>query len=65
MNKNGIIDGYEWIKDGDLKLSSEFKRIGYRTSSALTAELWKDGHILAHDSFNEVYFDVEKIVLKK
>lgn len=64
-NKNGILDGYEWIKDGSIKLTTPLKRIGYRTDTALVADLTKDGRSLAFDSFNEVYFDIKKIVLKK
>ena len=63
-NKNGILDGYEWIGTGDLKLSTPLKRIGYRTGAPLTAMLTKDSRLLAHDSFNKVFFDVKKVVLK-
>lgn len=63
-NKNGILDGYEWIGTGDLKLSTPLKRIGYRTGAPLTAMLTKDSKLLAHDSFNKVFFDVKKVVLK-
>lgn len=63
-NKNGILDGYEWIATGDLKLNTPLKRVGYRTGAPMTALLTKDSKLLAHDSFNEVYFDVKKILLK-
>jgi len=63
-NKNGILDGYEWIGTGELKLSTPLKHIGYRTGAPLTATLTKDSKLLAHDSFNKVFFDVKKVVLK-
>ncbi|MDD2745687.1 MAG: VCBS repeat-containing protein, partial [Candidatus Gracilibacteria bacterium] len=64
-NKNGILDGYEWIKDGEIKLTTPLKRIGYRADTSLVADLTKDGRSLAFDSYNEVAFDIKKIVLKK
>jgi hypothetical protein len=64
INQNGIPDGYEWVKDGSIELTTPLRRIGYRTNAFLTATLKKDDRILAHDSFNEVFFDVKRIVLK-
>ncbi len=65
LDHNGILDGYEWVKDGEIKLAASLKRIGYRSGAALTADLTKDGRILAHDSYNQVFFDVKKITLLK
>ncbi|MFZ4461251.1 MAG: hypothetical protein ACOYN2_01555 [Patescibacteria group bacterium] len=61
-NKNGILDGYEWIKDGNIDLNADHKRLSYNTSTPIRATLRKDGKILAHDSFNEVAFDIKRVV---
>ena len=61
-NHNGIQDGYEWIKDGQIELTSDHKRLAYNTSTPLEATLKKDGKILAFDSLNEVVFNVKRIV---
>lgn len=61
-NKNGILDGYEWIKDGNIELSADHKRLAYNTSTPIRATFRKDGKILAQDSFNEVAFDIKRVV---
>lgn len=44
LNRNGILDGYEWINEGDAKivLKTPRKRIGHRTDAELTADLMKE-----------------------
>jgi hypothetical protein len=64
-NTNGILDGYEWVKDGAIELSASPKQVSFLSNTNLTATLTKGGRILAHDSFNEVKFDVKRIILKK
>ncbi len=61
-NKNGILDGYEMVRDGEILLNADLKRLGYRSATPLKATLKKDNRILAHDSFNEVEFSVKRIV---
>ncbi len=61
-NNNGIIDGYEWIKDGNIDLSADHKRLAYNASTPIRATFKKDDKVLANDSFNEVSFDVKRVV---
>ena len=61
-NKNGILDGYEMVRDGEIVLATDLKRLGYRSATPIQATLKKDGRTLAHDSFNEVEFSIKRIV---
>ncbi len=62
-NANGIIDGAEYVKDGNIRLSATPKRAPYRESVALAAILEnKDGVQVYVDSVNDVSFDVTKVV---
>jgi hypothetical protein len=64
-NNNGILDGYEWIKDGVLELAASPRQLSFLSTTELKATLTKDGRILAHDSFNQVKFEVKRLILKK
>ena len=62
-NKNGLIDGAEYVKDGAIRLSAVPKRVPYRESVALSAVLEnKDGIQIYVDSTNEVSFDATRVV---
>ena len=63
-NNNGILDGYEWVKDGKLLLTASPKRLGYLATTKLEATLTKNDRTLAFDSYNQVQFDVKRIILK-
>ncbi|MDQ1344300.1 MAG: hypothetical protein QG650_1020, partial [Patescibacteria group bacterium] len=62
-DKNGLIDGAEYVKDGAIRLSAVPKRVPYRESVALSAVLEnKDGIQIYVDSTNEVSFDATRVV---
>jgi hypothetical protein len=53
-NRNGIIDGAEYVKDGKIELSSTPKKSAYRETVRLTADLLgRDGKRIWIDSLNE------------
>lgn len=60
-NKNGVLDGYELIGNGELKLRNPEKVFGYGETIPLLAELQKDGKVIDIDSFNVVSFDIQKL----
>lgn len=62
-NKNGILDGYEIIGSGELKLRNPEKIFGYGETVPLEAELTKGGKIIDIDSFNTVSFDIKKLTV--
>lgn len=62
-NKNGIIDGAEYVKDGNIRLNLAPRRAPYRESVAISAVLEdKNGIQVYVDSLNEVSFDVSRVV---
>jgi hypothetical protein len=64
-NNNGILDGYEWVKDGVLELAASPRQLSFLSTTELKATLTKDSRILAHDSFNQIKFEVKRLILKK
>jgi hypothetical protein len=63
LNRNGVLDGYEIIGSGELRLLNPMKIFGYGESIPLNAELTKDGKLIDIDSFNVVSFNIKKLVL--
>lgn len=62
-NRNGIIDGYEIIGTGELKLRNPTKVFGYGETVPLEVELTKNGKIIDIDNYNLVSFDIKKLTL--
>lgn len=62
-NKNGILDGYELIGSGELKLRNPDKVFGYAETVPLEAELTKNGKVIDIDDFNSVSFDIKKLTV--
>lgn len=62
-NKNGVMDGYEIIGSGELKLGNPEKVFGYNETVPLEAMLTKDGKIIDIDNFNIVSFDLKKLTV--
>lgn len=60
-NKNGILDGYELIDQGELNLLSPGKVFAYQEMVPLVAELTKNGKLIDIDSFNKVSFELDEL----
>jgi len=58
-----VLDGYEIIGNGELKLRNPEKVFGYGETVPLEASLTKDGKIIDIDSFNVVSFDIKKLTV--
>lgn len=56
-----MLDGYEIIGSGELKLQNPSKVFGYGETVSLDAILTKDGKTIDIDSFNVVSFDIRKL----
>lgn len=58
---NGIIDGNEIIRNGELRLTSPNEQYSYGANVPLEAYLMKDGKTITIDNFNKVTFDLVKL----
>lgn len=62
-NKNGVLDGYEIIGNGEVVLRNPEKVFGYGETVPLEVNLTKDGKVIDIDSFNTVSFDIKKLTV--
>lgn len=62
-DRNGVLDGYELIGHGELRLRDPGKIFGRGETVPLDAELTKDGKIIDIDDFNTVAFDIKKLTV--
>ncbi len=63
LNRNGVLDGYEIIGNGQLLLNTPDKIFGYNETVPLQARPMKDGKVIDIDDFNVVLFDIKKLSL--